>query len=591
MPQFSEQFIQQVAQSTDIVDLVSEVVALTKRGKEYVGLCPFHDDHSPSMYVSPAKQIYKCFACGAGGGVYQFVMEQEKLSFPEAVRALAERANIPLPAERTSEPRGQSKNDLIRACTFAARFYRKQLFSPSGSDVLEYARGRGLSDKSIERFGLGYAPEAWDALLKAAGEAGLPAELLVAAGLAARRDDGGFYDRFRNRLMFPILDLQGRVIAFGGRALSDEQKAKYLNSPETSIYDKSSQLYALNWARQGIVSRNRAVVVEGYLDALIPLQEGLDNVVATLGTSLTERHVRLLARFAGEAVLVFDADTAGAAASERALELFLAQKLDVRVAAVPAGKDPCDYCLAEGGEALLRLADDAPDAIEYVWRRRREALVGADASPAQRQQAMEDFLRLVVSCSAYGAIDEVRRGQLAQHIAHLLNVPLRDIQQQMRRLGRRIRRPRQAAQAEVQTSVGRGVIAERQVLEVLLSRPELYDHAAERIGPEDFAEPSLRRLAGAVWELAARDRLAVEELLGREDLAELGSLVAELASAGERRGNDEQTLDGAVEYMLGRRHRRELEELKSSGRLDDEALRRLGNHHRSPDPRRHPRIV
>ncbi|MFW6066411.1 MAG: DNA primase, partial [Planctomycetota bacterium] len=474
MPQFSEQFIQQVAQSTDIVDLVSEVVALKKRGREFVGLCPFHDDHSPSLYVSPAKQIYKCFACGAGGGVYQFVMQQENLSFPEAVRSLADRANIPLPAERTTQQAGPSKSDLIRACTFAARFYRDQLRSPAGASVLEYARSRGLSEKSIERFGLGYAPNGWDALATAGRKAGLREELLLAAGLISRRDEGGYYDRFRNRLMFPILDLQGRVIAFGGRALDEQQKAKYLNSPETSIYDKSAQLYALNWARKGIAEKQQAVVVEGYLDALIPLQEGQGNVVATLGTSLTERHVRLLSRFARSVVLVFDADTAGAAASERALEMFLAQKLDVRVATIPAGKDPCDYCLSEGGEAFAQLVDHSPDAMEYVWRRRREALTSEDATPAERQQAVEDFLRLVVSSSAYGAIDEVRRGHLAQHIAHLLNIPPRDLQQQMRRLGRRVRRPSgtpKAAESDQQPVD----LAQRQVLEVLLNRPDLYD--------------------------------------------------------------------------------------------------------------------
>jgi len=588
---FSEQFVQQVAQSTDIVELVSQYVALKKRGREFVALCPFHEDHNPSMYVSPAKQIYKCFACGAGGGVYQFLMQQESLSFPEAVRVLAERANIPLPAERAEEPSGLSKSDLVRVCTFAARFYREQLLSPAGSAALEYARGRQLSEESLKRFGLGCAPEAWDALLTAARQGGYGEEQLVAAGLVARRDDGGCYDRFRNRLMFPILDLQGRLIAFGGRALSDEQRAKYLNSPETQLYDKSAQLYALNWAREGIVSRGRAVVVEGYLDALIPLQAGVDNVVATLGTSLTDRHVRLLSRFAREVVLVFDADTAGAAASERALEMFLAQKLNVRVATVPAGKDPCDFCLAEGADAFRRLIDQAPDALHYVWQRRREALARRDGTLADKREAAEDFLRLVVSSSAYGAIDGVRRGQLAQHIAHLLNVPPSDLQQQMRRLARRLRRPAAAPGAGRPAEAEPPDLAQRYVLEVLLNRPDLFDQAAERIDPGDFFDPCLRRVADAAWALAAKGRLSPEELLGREQLADLGYLVAELASAGERRGNDEQTLAGGVEQMLHRRSRRELDALKSGGGLDDDGLRRLGNHHRSPDYRRHPKIT
>jgi DNA primase len=323
---FPEHFINQVAQATDVVDLIGQYVALKKRGKEFVGLCPFHDDKRPSLNVSPSKQIFKCFACGTGGGVFQFLMQYEKLEFPQAVRALAERAHIPLPAETAApEPKGLGRADLIALMTFAARYYRSQLRSAAGADALRYALGRGLNESSIDRFGIGYAPDSWDALLRAALAEGYGEEQLVAAGLVARREERpGCYDRFRNRLIFPILGPAGEVIAFGGRALAAEEQAKYLNSPDTPIFDKSAQLYALNWARQPIAASGTAIVVEGYLDALMPIQSGVGNVVATMGTALTDRHVRLLARYAKEAVLVFDADTAGSAAAERALEIFLA---------------------------------------------------------------------------------------------------------------------------------------------------------------------------------------------------------------------------------------------------------------------------
>jgi len=595
MARFSEQFIQQVAQSIDIVDLVSQYVALKKRGKEFVGLCPFHEDHKPSMYVSPAKQIFKCFACGAGGGVFQFMMLYEKLSFPEAVEALAERANIPLPKDKSPEPvsPGLSKNDLVKVTTFAARFYRDQLNSDLGAAALDYARNRGLTDESIKKFGLGFAPDSWDSLFNAARSKGFSESQLVAAGLVSRRDNAqGCYDRFRNRLIFPILNPVGQVIAFGGRTMDDDEQAKYLNSPESILFGKSAQLYALNWSREAIVSSGCAVVVEGYLDALIPIQAGLANVVATLGTALTDRHVRLLSRYAREAVLVFDADVAGMAAAERAMEVFLAQRLHVRVATIPAGKDPCDYCLAEGADALKHLIEEAPDALQYIWQRRREAFEQAGGNLADRHRLVEDFLRLVVTSSAFGAIDDIRRGQLAQHIGHMLNVPPAELQQQMRRLARRIGPgTSQASKGEVRDQPnGSGVLAERHLFEVLLNRPDLFDAAAERIDPADFADPQMQVVARSVWQLGLAGKFTLDGLLASAELADIGSLLAGMVTAGQKRGNYERTLAGAVENMVYRRNRRNLQSIKSDGYSDD-VLRELSETLRNPDMRRHPRIL
>ena len=592
MARFSEQFIRQVAQATDIVELISQYVALKKKGREFVGLCPFHEDNHPSMYVVPAKQIFHCFVCQTGGGVFQWMTLYEKLSFPEAVRALAERANVPLPRESASpvEPGGSfSKNDLLAATTFAARWFRSQLRSSAGTDALDYARERGFTDESIERFGLGYAPDSWDALTKAAAREGIGERKLLAAGLVVQRDRSGSYDRFRNRLIFPILDPQRRVIAFGGRALAADDRAKYLNSPETALFDKSGGLYALNWSREGIVSSGQAIVVEGYLDALIPLQVGVGNVVATLGTALTERHVRLLGRYAKEAVLVFDADSAGQAAAERALEMFLAQRLHVRVATIPAGKDPCDYCLAEGADGFRALVAEAPDALQYVWQRRQEAYRAAGGNLADRGRLVEDFLRLVVSSSTYGAIDEVRRGQLAQHIGHMLNIAPGELQQQMRRLGRQMTRSSgPAATSTGRVSTQSGILAQRHILEVLLNEPSLFADAAERVDPQDFSDERLGKIAQEVWRLGHADQLSVDELMSSESLAGMSGLLAELAMVGQKRGNCEQTLRGAVDSVVHGRGRREIEGLKAS--RDDEALRRLDEHLRSPDARRHPKI-
>jgi DNA primase len=590
MAKYSESFIQQVQQATDIVDLISGYVALKKRGKEFVGLCPFHEDTHPSLNVSPAKQIFKCFACGAGGSAFNFVMLYEKLSFPEAVRNLAERANIPLPRDAARPaPAGMGKTELLGVATFAARFYRDQLNSPAGAAALGYARGRGLSDQSIRRFGLGFAPDAWDALAAAAREHGISEAQLVAAGLATPRETAGCYDRFRNRLMFPILNVSGSVVAFGGRALDEAERAKYLNSPETVLFDKSSVLYALNWSRQAIVSSGRAAVVEGYLDALLPLQAGVENVVATLGTALTERHVHLLARYARDVVLVFDADAAGAAAAERALETFLTQQVRVRVATIPAGKDPCDFVQAEGAEALTKLIDEAPDALHHAWTRMCESYKAAGDNLADRREIVEAFLRLVASSAAYGAIDEVRRGQLAQHIAHMLNVPSAELLRQMRRLSRQVRRGSLGGGGPSAAPAAPTLLGQRQVLEVLLNEPELFDLAAERIGPADFSDAALRAVAERVWSLGSSGRLALDEVVASEAMAAHGALVAELATAGERRGNYEPTLVGAVDLMLYYRGKKDLDDLKAGG-LSDETLRAIQQWHRQSSVRRGPRI-
>ncbi|NBB94653.1 MAG: DNA primase [Planctomycetes bacterium] len=597
MARFPETFIQQVLQSVDVVDLVGQYVALKRKGREFVGLCPFHEDSNPSMYVSPTKQIYKCFACGAGGNALQFVMNVEKLSFPEAVRTLADRQAIPLPKDTAQAPQtegGVSKNDLAAVCEFAMTYFAAQLRQPAGKAALDYVHGRGMTDESIEAFGLGYAPDRWDSLIKAAAQKGIGEGQLVSAGLVRRRDSGGCYDYFRNRLMFPIHDTAGRVAGFGGRALSAEERAKYLNSPESALFDKSSMLYGLQFAREGIVRSRQAVVVEGYFDVLMPIQQGVGNVVATLGTALTDRHVRTLSRFAEEAVLVFDADVAGAAAAERALEIFLAQKLHVRVATIPAGKDPCDYALAEGDEALQRLIDQAPDALQYVWDQRYAAWQEAGGNPSQRQRLIEDFLQLIVNSASYGAIDGVRQQTLAQHIAHVLNASAIDLQQRMKALKRRITRRSGGGQSPVasarQAAFGPGAAAEREVLETLLDRPDLFDDVVERLDPDDFNDAMLRTLADRMWQLGHDGRLSIEELLGAEDLASLSGTLADMAMAGERRGNHEATIEAAVITLVSRRQRREVEQLKQQDLDDDENLRRLQERLSKGDVRKRPKI-
>jgi DNA primase len=609
MPRFPQPFIEQVVQATDIVDLVGRYVALKKAGKEFVCLCPFHDDHRPSMHVVPAKGMFYCFVCGAGGGPIKFVELFQKVSFVEAVKALAERAGIPVPeADGAGPAPGLARADLLKVTAKAAEFFRLQLRASAGKAALDYALQRGLTQESIDKFGLGFAPEGWDALYGAARRAGCSEDQLVAAGLVIRRENAsGCYDRFRNRLIFPILDMEGRAIAFGGRALDPNDRAKYLNSPDSALFDKGNNLYALNWARAAIDAGGSAVVVEGYMDALMPHQGGVGSVVATMGTALTDRHVRLLSRYAKEVVLVFDADVAGRMATERALEIFMAQQIHVRVVSVPEGKDPCDFVVARGGEAFAQLLAAAPDAMQYVWDRRFAEYQAAGGNLSDRRRLVEDFLRLVASSAAYGAIDEVRRGQLAQHIGHMLNISPGDLQQQMRALARTIRPVRPAGAGSAAGSQGAasqtpgaqaapsGVTdpnaAEAWMLEVLLNRPELFDTVVERIDPRDFTDPVLAQIAQTLWRLAHEGRCGLQEMLSREEMSPHSALLARLADEGARRGNFEETLAGAAAYMASRQHTQQRSDLRATAQGDDAALKELDKSLPRKNPRNYPKIT
>ncbi|NQU76165.1 MAG: DNA primase [Planctomycetes bacterium] len=585
-----EQFIHQVQQATDIVELIGQYVTIRRRGKDYLGLCPFHQEKTPSFSVSSSKQIFKCFGCGAGGGVFQFVMQQQKCTFIEAVRSLADRAGIHLPSAggETAEA-GMNRPGLLRLMRFATEFYQQQLRGPNGAEALNYTHGRRLTDESIERFELGYAPQSWDAMYRAAKSAGFSDKQLLAGGLAAQGEQGGYYDRFRHRLMFPIIDAEGRVVAFGGRALAENERAKYLNSPETVLFDKSSSLYGLAWARKAIADGDQAVVVEGYFDVLLPAQAGVENVVATLGTALTDRHARMLSRLARDLVLIFDSDTAGAAAAERGLELCIAQQMNVRVAAVPDGKDPADYVLAAGAEAFRQLIAEAPDALEYVWRK-RSAEFAASEGLVEKRRAAEEFLGVVVRSSAYGTIGAVQQGLLVNRLAHLLGASAGDLNRQIRQLARRVTGAAagRADAKSISEPMPMGISsAKRRILEVLIAEPELFDHAARYVGVEAFADdPILSGVAREVWRLGDQGQLSLESLLAVEAGSEWGRVLTDLVTAGQQRANYAATLGGDLDLIEHHHRRQELRDLRRVG--DDEALRKLADRLKTPDARRRP---
>jgi DNA primase len=555
--------INRVQQANDIVDVVGEHVSLKKKGRELVGLCPFHEDHKPSMNVNPVKQIFKCFACGAGGDVLKFVQMREGLTFPQAVERLAERAGIQLKPVRRAAPQTPGQPDdidpnlLARANKWAAQFFQQCLSDPEkGQHAREYLAGRGISQESIAKWRLGLAPNASDALAGKAAQQKIPTQLLQQAGLTTASNQ----DKFVNRLMFTITDVTGRVIAFGGRTLNDTG-AKYINSPTTPLFDKSNTLFGLEQARHQIVATGTAIVVEGYTDVILPHQYGCTNVVATLGTSFTAGHGRILRRYAKKVVLLFDSDTAGMAAANRALEVCLSQHLDIKLAFVPQGKDPCDFVLAAGKEGFDQVIEQATDVLQYKWDRLHERLA-ADDTLASRKAAVEEFLQAVAIGFGSNNIPVLERGLIVNKLAKMIGLGEAEIRKE---LDRRIKpasppvRTDGRASGTLQTTDwGQGfyAYAQRDIIEVLLNEPGLYHSVGQSISQDLFDVPALAQVASILLDVVQSDEdFSLSRVLARAESVEIGERIVELQRVGEKKGNYHSRLTDALEALRRRQGR------------------------------------
>lgn len=361
---YPEEIIEEIRVNNDIVEVVSEYVKLDKKGKDYFGLCPFHKEKTPSFSVVPSKQIFYCFGCGKGGNVFQFVMNIENLDYAETIKHLADRARIQLPEgdSREDMEKARLKQKLLQINTEAARYFHSQLKAPQHRNAAEYLSKRGISENTIRKFGIGYCPEEWDSLFRHFQEKGYARDELLHSGLVLPSKNGGCYDRFRHRVMFPIFDIRGNVIGFGGRVM-DGSHPKYMNSPETLVYNKGRHLFAMNFAKNA--GDKKLVVVEGYMDAISLHQYGIQNAVASLGTALTEGQGRMLKKYAEEIIISYDADTAGQAATMRGLDLLNELGCSVKVLQVPDGKDPDEFIRKHGPDEFRRLIDNSISLVEY----------------------------------------------------------------------------------------------------------------------------------------------------------------------------------------------------------------------------------
>lgn len=543
--ELSSDFREQVRGRTDLVALIGESVTLKSQrgGREYVGLCPFHDDHNPSMHVYADRQTFRCWVCNVGGDCFTYVMEEAKVGFREALEMLAQRANLPLPklaGARSAGAAGDASSSSEKPQILAALQWAQDLFhdtllkAPFAAKARDYVSGRGLTAETVARFRLGYHPADWDWLRRQA-QGRFPMSVLESARLVGRRDDGTYYDNFVDRLLFPIWNERGQPVAFGGRVLpgGDDSHGKYWNSPESPVFHKSRLVYGLNLARDAVKQHHHVVVTEGYTDCIALHQAGITHAVGTLGTALTDQHVSTIRRFCPRVVLMYDGDDAGQSAAERAVERFLAQDVDLRILSLPDGLDPDEFIAARGAEDLRRLIEQAPEAWEYKFRAVCRTH-GIDTL-AGRQRVLEDMLAVLLVVPHMS--EHVREGMLLTSLAQRLNIPEQQVRDRYRELrgrgparsvGRRHEEPRRPHLEVARLLDGQATPADRMelpILESLCIDPGLRTVLQSRLTAEAFENRALRRLYEIGLTFAAPDAPAFEHWLGAIEHPDLKRLV------------------------------------------------------------------
>jgi DNA primase len=532
--------IQQVKEANDIVDVVGTYVALRPAGPIFKGLCPFHDDHNPSFNVDPRRQYYRCWVCQKKGDVIDFIREHERVDFREALELLARRAGISLEKIHKSrhDPGRALMLDLVKWA--AEQFHQCLLDSPAAEAARKYLGERGLSGDTVRRYALGYAPGSGEWLVQRASRAALSFDMLEKVGLIRQRPEGnGHYDWFRDRIMFPIRDPRGQIVGFGGRILPSSPPSakigKYINSAETPLFKKSEQLYGLDQARQAAATAGYLAVVEGYTDVLMAHQQGIPQVVSTMGTALNPRHVRHLRRFVPRVVLVFDADQGGDAGVDRALEIFVSQEVELAIATLPAGLDPCDLLVQQGPEPFKQALVGAVDALEFKLTR----VLNAEASAGieGRRRAVEAVLKVIAQAPEMPGQAGAMKLELAvTRIAQRLGIREETVWSRLKELraGRRpVRGPAGDAAPEPRKAKPRPL--ERQLLQVLLADARLVTVAAAEVAPADVEHPGLRQLLEGLYALRDAGEVPdLEHLRERVDNPPLLEKARDLQDVGRR---------------------------------------------------------
>lgn len=566
----------EIRNTADIAEVVAERVALKKAGKDFTGLCPFHSEKTPSFTVSQTKQIFHCFGCGAGGDVFDFLMKSEGITFPEAVESLARRYGIRLPSRSMSRKEKQAvseREQLFQINRRALAYFREQLLGRStGEAARRYLKERGFSDRVIKSFGLGYAPEGWDNLIRLFRKERIPLPMAEKAGLViARSSKSGYYDRFRSRIIFPIVDVTRQVVGFGGRVL-DEGTPKYLNSPETPLYNKSRTLYGLHAAKDKCRETGVVYIVEGYFDLLAMHQHGFANSVATLGTSLTRAHVRMLRRgYATKARLVFDSDAAGVKAALRSISLFMEEGVEAEIIVLPQGEDPDSFLFAKGAEAFLEQAYAARGAFEFLI----EQSVQAHGLSMHGRIRIIDELKEPLS----EIPDQVARSLYIRYLSERVGVEEDALLQRVKAVrserGRRLKSRGKAEEPDAACKDGLAEFAdnriERRIIAMMLQFPEIVPDLENRGIIDYFESERLRELAALILSHPPPSTADTSGLLNRIEDGEKRQLLASLAIGEECW--DRASCEKLVMQFLSARKRRQnglLDQIKAAEAENDQ---------------------
>ncbi|MGM0688476.1 MAG: DNA primase [Bacillota bacterium] len=528
MPQgIPEDVIDEIRQRTDLVGLVGEYLKLERRGKNMVGLCPFHSEKTPSFSVSPEKQLFHCFGCGASGNVFSLIMQMEKLTFPEAARFLARRSGVNIPERRSILPGEEDlKEKIYKLNHLAARFYAYCLHKTEpGKRVLDYLQNRGIRREIIELFILGYAPADWTGFFNFAQKKGFSPDLIMKAGLVSPGKDKGYYDRFRDRLIFPIFNISGTVAGFGGRVLEEGSKSgpKYLNSPETLVFNKGSMLYGLNLAREEIRRGKKAVVMEGYTDVITAFQAGIKNVVASLGTALSAEQARLLRYQADTVVTAYDSDSAGEAATWRGLAILQASGCLVQVAELPGGSDPDSFIKENGPEAFNVLLEDSEPLMEYRLKQLKKRF--DLASDKGRINYIEELMPFLMA-----AVNQVEQDFYLKRASEELGVDEEALRGELKKRRRKGSRYKEASENEPPAAKKKinARPEEKNLLSLMLQSKEIAQLGRNLLNVEYIDDPKVRKIVEAIWSLMEEEAvLSAEKLVNRFEDQEIVTLITE----------------------------------------------------------------
>lgn len=562
-----ENILDDILSRVDIVEVISGYIPLKRSGRNFRALCPFHHEKTPSFMVSPDRQIYHCFGCSAGGNAFGFLMEYERMEFPEAVEILAKKAGVVLPEIQKEDAKTVSLfTQLYKINELAANFYEGMLNSAAGSQAKNYLLRRGIKEETIKSLKLGCTPDKWDVLISHLRAKGVSLSLMEKAGLILSKEGGGYYDRFRNRIIFPIFDIKSRVLGFGARVL-DDTSPKYINSPETPIYIKGRNLYGLNLAKDAIRDADFVVIVEGYLDFILPFQEGLKNIVASLGTALTSEQARLLKRYTHNVVMIYDADKAGELATLRTLDIFIEEGMNVKVVSLPQGYDP-DLCVRKNGiENFKQRIGEAQSLFDYklkVLKSRYNAkeIEGKAKIASEMLPTINKFKNAVL------------KSEYLKQLSQDLDLKEDALLQELKKVkDERVYPDLGAVTVKKKTEINP---TEKLLVKLLLEETELIHSIRERLEPADFQDERISRIVSLMFDLLEQGKtLEPNKLMNYLEGEEMLQIISESTFSPEVGLEDkEKIVDDCIQRLKNQRlkfKRQQLhEEIKAAQHSGDE---------------------